>query len=459
MNILVVLAVVAVFGLLRFRRANLLVWAVAWWVGIYVLLRFGFTAPIPASVVSLYMGIVSIAILAYVSSSQERRDEVSGPLVRFMTEKRYTAAPRRDGRRDPGARGRERLRPDERAARSRRSSRGRFIPHRRPRSRFTTRRSTSTLATTPSGSSRNRIRKSSANMSRTGARSTIGTASSATATTWLATACSCTGWIRSRPTSPTGPIAQLRETFLFWRIAKGGPGLPEEGGPWDTAMPAWEKILKEEEMWEAILFLYDFTGQKPRAREEVGTNDLLACWCARASRCPGRVVCCRDGRIGARWRLRTSGPRRSASRARSSTSSTARSATATRVTAKATPRRICTPGRATSRPASSRFGRLPTERSRPIRTSSTSSGAACPTRRCPPGPTSPTRKCRISPTSSRRSRPTSRTAKTSPSPWSSRARRAPRTSRSSSGRSSTWRPAASSATARSAGATDRRLRR
>ena len=46
--------------------------------GIYVLLRFGFTAPIPASVVSLYMGIVTIAILAYVSSSEERRDEVSG---------------------------------------------------------------------------------------------------------------------------------------------------------------------------------------------------------------------------------------------------------------------------------------------------------------------------------------------------------------------------------------------
>ena len=91
MNILVVLAVAAVFGLLRFRRANLLMWAGAWWVGIYVLLRFGFTAPIPSSVISIYMGIVSLAILAYVSSSEERREEVSGPLVRFMTEKRYTA--------------------------------------------------------------------------------------------------------------------------------------------------------------------------------------------------------------------------------------------------------------------------------------------------------------------------------------------------------------------------------
>ena len=70
--------------------ANLLVWAGAWWAGIYILLRFGFIAPIPSSVITIYMGIVSLAILAYVSSSQQRRDEVSGPLVRFMTEKRYT---------------------------------------------------------------------------------------------------------------------------------------------------------------------------------------------------------------------------------------------------------------------------------------------------------------------------------------------------------------------------------
>jgi hypothetical protein len=62
-------------------------------------------------------------------------------------------------------------------------------------------------------------------------------------------------------------IAGLRDTFLFWRISKGGPGLPEEGGPWASAMPVWEKFLKDEEIWDVILFLYDFTGQKPRAKE------------------------------------------------------------------------------------------------------------------------------------------------------------------------------------------------
>src|SRR4030095_14111681 len=91
MNILVVLIVATVFVLLRFPRANLLTWVCAWWLGIYLLLRFGLTASIPSSVISIYMGIASIAILAYPSSSQQRRDEISGPLVRFMTEKRYTA--------------------------------------------------------------------------------------------------------------------------------------------------------------------------------------------------------------------------------------------------------------------------------------------------------------------------------------------------------------------------------
>jgi mono/diheme cytochrome c family protein len=64
-----------------------------------------------------------------------------------------------------------------------------------------------------------------------------------------------------------GSIAMLRETFLFWRVSKGGPGLPEEGGPWDTAMPAWEQLIKQDDIWDAIAFLYDFTGRRPRAKE------------------------------------------------------------------------------------------------------------------------------------------------------------------------------------------------
>ena len=65
-----------------------------------------------------------------------------------------------------------------------------------------------------------------------------------------------------------GVLPMLQESFLFWRISKGGPGLPEEGGPWDTAMPAWEKFLTEEEMWDVILFLYDYNNYRPRALAE-----------------------------------------------------------------------------------------------------------------------------------------------------------------------------------------------
>ena len=65
-----------------------------------------------------------------------------------------------------------------------------------------------------------------------------------------------------------GTIAQLQESFLFWRIATGGPGLPTEGAPWSSSMPVWETFLEEEEIWKVILFLYDYTGHRPRSFEQ-----------------------------------------------------------------------------------------------------------------------------------------------------------------------------------------------
>jgi len=65
-----------------------------------------------------------------------------------------------------------------------------------------------------------------------------------------------------------GTIAQLQESYLFWRIATGGPGLAKEAAPWISSMPVWENFLKEEEIWKVILFLYDYTGYVPRAWEK-----------------------------------------------------------------------------------------------------------------------------------------------------------------------------------------------
>jgi mono/diheme cytochrome c family protein len=67
-----------------------------------------------------------------------------------------------------------------------------------------------------------------------------------------------------------GTIAQLSESFLFWRIAKGGPGLPGESTPWDSAMPVWENFLSDTEIWQVILYLYNRTGQTPRVMDEGG---------------------------------------------------------------------------------------------------------------------------------------------------------------------------------------------
>ncbi len=64
-----------------------------------------------------------------------------------------------------------------------------------------------------------------------------------------------------------GTIAMLQEAYLFWRIAKGGPGLPKESTPWNSVMPPWEDRLTEEQIWQVIMFLYDATGQQPRRWE------------------------------------------------------------------------------------------------------------------------------------------------------------------------------------------------
>ncbi|MEO7270545.1 MAG: cytochrome c [Vicinamibacterales bacterium] len=272
MNIPVVLAVAAAFGLLRFLRVGLLVWAGAWWGGIYLLLRFGFTAPIPSSVISIYMGIVSIAIFAYVSSSDERREEVAGPLVRFMTEKRYAAllgatvvAVPVLAAANVYVKMNVPLEPPLFSRTVHPASPSEITVHDKtidldtgenPFRHLETSNPQEFRAHVESGRQvyyRNCVFCHGDNLASTGM------------------------FVHGLDPLPTnfadpGTIPMLRETYLFWRIAKGGPGLPEEGGPWDTAMPAWEKFLKEEEMWDAILFLYDYNGRRPRAGAEAGAK-------------------------------------------------------------------------------------------------------------------------------------------------------------------------------------------
>ncbi len=69
------------------------------------------------------------------------------------------------------------------------------------------------------------------------------------------------------PFRGTDTIAQLPEGYVFWRVSTGGPGLPPNATPWSSAMPVWQDMLSEKEIWKVILYIYDATGNKPRTWE------------------------------------------------------------------------------------------------------------------------------------------------------------------------------------------------
>jgi mono/diheme cytochrome c family protein len=70
-----------------------------------------------------------------------------------------------------------------------------------------------------------------------------------------------------------GTISMLQESFVYWRVATGGPGLPKGATPWNSAMPVWQDFLTEDEIWKAILYLYAGSGATPRTWDEDVKHD------------------------------------------------------------------------------------------------------------------------------------------------------------------------------------------
>lgn len=271
MKLLVILAIAAVMLVLRLiagRRMSMLAWAAAWWIASFALLRFGFEAPVPSSVLKIYMGIITLAIVAYVSSERARLEQVTRPLGNFMSQRRYAPALAAVAVAIPALIAfsiyRDMTSPVSAPVF------GRTV-HPAPPDSITVGDNEISLVnlhnplrhyeTEDPDLFREHVAKG--------------------RETYYKNCFYCHGdlmqgegmWSHGLNPLPTdfqdpGTIAQLQEGFLFWRIAKGAPGMPSEGGPWDSAMPAWEQFLTEEEMWEVILFLYDFTGHSPRAVEE-----------------------------------------------------------------------------------------------------------------------------------------------------------------------------------------------
>lgn len=263
----VALLLLAVQFLLWKRRAGTFFWTLTSWFSIWVFLRFGFTVPVPQSVISLYMGIVTVATAAYVTSSRERLAAFTAPLIRLCTE---------PGRR-PLLYAVVVLLPVLAALGVYRQMNVKLEApafartiHPAPPDSITVHDKAFNLVTLDNPY--RPLEKSNppafaahlANGKRVFYQNCVYCHGDAMRGDGM-----YAHGLNPIPTNfaDAGAIALLQESFLFWRISKGGPGLPEEGGPWDTAMPAWEKSLSEEEMWDVILFLYDYSGQRPRARE------------------------------------------------------------------------------------------------------------------------------------------------------------------------------------------------
>jgi len=65
-----------------------------------------------------------------------------------------------------------------------------------------------------------------------------------------------------------GTIETIVEGYTFWRVKNGGPGLPLEATPWDSAMPEWKVSLTEDERWLIIMAEYDLAEKTPRMPEK-----------------------------------------------------------------------------------------------------------------------------------------------------------------------------------------------
>jgi mono/diheme cytochrome c family protein len=273
MNLLVLLIIIAVmvairFVATRFVKLNRLAWVAIWWIALYLALNFSVEPPLPSSIIVMFMAIITIALTAYLSADSEQLATAKTTLGRFMVEKRYTmpllivlvALPLLVALKvyfDVSA-------PPQPPVASR-------TIHPPPPNSISFKGATINVAdgVNPYRALEESDATAFAAHVENGRR------------VYFENCFYCHGdnmggdghFAHGFDPIPANfndaaTIGILQETYLFWRIAKGAPGLPEEATPWASAMPAWENFLTEEEIWDVVLFLYEFTDQKPRAKEE-----------------------------------------------------------------------------------------------------------------------------------------------------------------------------------------------
>lgn len=269
MNIIVFVAIIAALVVIRFLKPNALIWLGVSWVSLYVAFRYGIDPPLPSSIVGMFMGIITIAALAFLSADSERMREAKVALVKFMVDRAYRiplilvliALPvlvawkiYSDATKEPAAPISARtIHPVPPAEITFQGKRINLVTDDNPYRQLEQSDPEAFAAHVDNGHRvyfENCVYCHGDNMAGDGI------------------------FAHGYDPIPANfqdatTIAMLQEAYLFWRIAKGGPGLPDESTPWSSAMPAWEDFLTEEEIWDVIIFLYDYTGHRPRAREDV----------------------------------------------------------------------------------------------------------------------------------------------------------------------------------------------
>jgi len=253
----------------RVFRVPIFLWLAAWWLVLLAVVTYGFRVPIPASMIKIYMAITTGVLVIYATADRQRFEDTRRPLFAFLTERRFAillllvvllvpaavaAKIYRDMTAPPAA-----------------PFFGRTV-HPAPPNQITVHDKPFDL--TSLGNPNRELERTNSTLFREKVANGRHV--------YYSNCFFCHGdlmrgdgmYAHALNPVPTnfqdpGTIAQLQENYLFWRVAKGGPGLPDEGGPWMSAMPQWDQFLDEEQIWDVILFLYDFTGNRPRAREAV----------------------------------------------------------------------------------------------------------------------------------------------------------------------------------------------
>jgi hypothetical protein len=271
--VLSLLALVVALWLLFRRRMGPLAWLAVVWLAVLAFLLRGFQVPIPHSVVKLYMGILTLALLVFASADRERWRRVKTPVLAFLTEARYAPALVTVAVLIPAAVAAgiyiDRTAPPVAPAF------GRTV-HPAPPSEIEVGGETLVLGNLPNPYRALETSDPDAFREHVAHGRQI----------YYHNCFYCHGdlmrgaglfahGLNPIPTNfqDKGNLPGFQESFLFWRISKGGAGLPTEGGPWDSAMPVWEQFLTRDDMWDVILFLYDFTGLRPRAVHEAAGGE------------------------------------------------------------------------------------------------------------------------------------------------------------------------------------------